>query len=770
MAAKTAAKSKAKGDPAVEAVKATSAAVQQAIQEMVDETRKTVKTVVQDATDAVLQGSADTGTERLRPEARPHAFVVMPFGTKKGADGSLYNFNAIYRDLIKPALEQAGFEAFRADEENTSGDILTDMFQELLLADMCLCDLSIDNANVFYEVGIRHAFRKRGVVHIQAGRAYMPFDIFNVRTLPYHITDKGVPDPEYLAKDIQTIARFVHDTWASDRDAVHSPIFNLLDGLEEPSRDALRTPLATGYWRAYTEWQERMDLAQRSKRVGDILLLAEEVTNPLLKEGALEQAGTALKGLGHHELALKQYRQGLEFNPDNQVFRREEVLSLNRLNKVDDAIVKAEALIADFPNDGESIAYLGRIYKQMWVDSWKHIDAPEQRLRAAFDSYHWLVKAIDTYMHGYRVDMNNTYPGINALTLAEMLVHLADRFGDATHPDPDIVAVRELLPELRGTLEFALETRAADERADYWTLVSLAEFRVLNAETVQQVARAYRKALTASRRTIFFLESSISQLEMLVSLDMRPEFVQEGLHILRDELGRINEVKGADAPSYDKGAERGDPGRIILFTGYAVDSPREHGQHFIPAIEADVRKAILAKLDELKIGPNDRAVTAGMGCGSELLFIECCVERGIPVDAHMPVPEAAYVREFVSPGGESWVTRYYDMRNHPLVDEHYQLDRVGPPPKGDDLYLRNNRWALYNSLMCGVDRVWLIALWDGKTSGSSDRDARLVKHMVELMRETGGRIETINPAKFMPPPAAKKKPAAKAKKPAAAKK
>ncbi|HUM27676.1 MAG TPA: hypothetical protein PKN81_15675, partial [Anaerolineales bacterium] len=77
----------------------------------------------------------------VRPEVRPHAFVVMPFGKKKGGDGSLYDFNAIYKELIKPALEEAGFEPFRADEEPSSGDILTDMFQELLLADLCLCDL-----------------------------------------------------------------------------------------------------------------------------------------------------------------------------------------------------------------------------------------------------------------------------------------------------------------------------------------------------------------------------------------------------------------------------------------------------------------------------------------------------------------------------------------------------------------------------------------------------------------------------------------------------
>jgi len=290
--------------------------------------------------------------KKLRPEVHPHAFVVMPFGRKKGGDGSLYDFNVIYQTLIKPALELAGFESFRADEATASGDILTDMFQELLLADLVIADLSIDNANAFYELGIRHAFRKRGIVHIQAGRAYMPFDIFNVRTLPYHITSEGVPDPEFLEKDIQAIARMTRDTWASDRDAIHSPIFNLLTGLNEPDQKALRTPLATGFWREYNEWKSRVTVAQRQKRIGDILLLTEEISNPLIKEEAVGQAGKALANMGRYELALAQYRKGLEVNSGNLTFRREEAFHLNRVGKVDEAIVKIESILADYPDDG----------------------------------------------------------------------------------------------------------------------------------------------------------------------------------------------------------------------------------------------------------------------------------------------------------------------------------------------------------------------------------------------------------------------------------
>ncbi len=230
---------------------------------------------------------AESRSGTLRPEMRPHAFVIMPFGKKKGADGTLFDFNAIYTQLIKPTLELAGFEPFRADEETTSGDILTDMFQELLLADLCIADMSIDNANVFYELGIRHAFRKRGIVHIQAGRAYMPFDVFNVRTIPYHITAEGVPDPDFLDKDKAAISRVTRDTFASDAEMVHSPVFNILTGLAEPDRRSLRTPLATGFWREYNEWKQRVTIAQRQKRIGDILLLPKKSKIPLSKKKRL---------------------------------------------------------------------------------------------------------------------------------------------------------------------------------------------------------------------------------------------------------------------------------------------------------------------------------------------------------------------------------------------------------------------------------------------------------------------------------------------------
>jgi tetratricopeptide (TPR) repeat protein len=692
-------------------------------------------------------------SKSLHPEVRPHAFVVMPFGKKKGTDGQPFDFNEIYKILIKPALEDAGFEPFRADEETASGDILTDMFQELLLADMVLCDLSIDNANAFYELGIRHALRKRGVAHIQAGRAYMPFDIFNVRTFPYHITPEGVPDPEYIRSDITSISRLVKDTFASDRDAVHSPIYNLLSGLKEPDRKSLKTPLATGFWREYTEWKEMVNIAQRQKHIGDILLLTEEITNPLIREEAVGDVGRALANLGRNELALAQYRKGLEVNSANLEFRREEAFHLNRIGRVDEAIVKIENLLNDFPNDSNSITYLGRIYKEMWAASWNKIRDKTKRMQQAFDSYHWLIKSADIYMKGFRLDLNDYYPGINAFTLSMLAVHLAEKFDNKKSPDPDIARIQKTLPELRSTLMFGLDSKInlEGEKADYWTLVSLAELKLLTADNLADVVRAFRKAITASRRNFFYLNSTLGQLEILKALDFRTEFVQTAIQLVEEELVRVNsESSSAASPSRKPSRKKQPVGRSFLFCGYMIDYPGKEKKTFPADKEEEIRNDIRATLKKYKPGPNDRAYLAGLSAGSEIIFAEVCAEMGLDVKAYIPLSESAYIRSFVSPAGDAWVDRFYKIRANSLVDGIHQIENLGPPKAGDDPYERNNRWAAYSALgRAGRQNVRLIAVWNETGGEPKDRDARLVRHMIELMRDMGGAIEVINPSKYI---------------------
>ena len=106
---------------------------------------------------------------------QPHVFVVMPFGPKEaqpaipasgdnpGKPAVSVDFTLVYERLLKPALTRAGCVPFRADEEEAAGDIRTDMYYELVTADVIVADISVLNANVFYELGVRHGVAPRGV-------------------------------------------------------------------------------------------------------------------------------------------------------------------------------------------------------------------------------------------------------------------------------------------------------------------------------------------------------------------------------------------------------------------------------------------------------------------------------------------------------------------------------------------------------------------------------------------------------------------------------
>ena len=667
----------------------------------------------------------------------PHAFVVMPFGRKKGPDGGWIDFDSIYQHLIKPALEECGFEPFRADEESVSGDILSDMFQELLLADLVLADLSIDNANVFYELGVRHALRKRGLIHIQSGRAYMPYDIFNVRTIPYQCDENGKPDPQYLEKDKQAIIKMARDTWESDESRIHSPIFNLLTGLCEPDRKALRTPLATGYWQEFKEWQERVTLAKRQKRIGDVLLLTEEVSNPLIQEEALAVAGKALTDLGNHALALKEYRQGLKINAKNSEFRRQEAFHLSRLKQFDEAIVKLEGLLQDEPSNIEAICILARIYKERWRNEWVDIASQEERLKVAYEYSHLLKKSIETYLKGYRLNQNHYYSGINALTLLAVLEHLSQQVG--IDIDPEDEAFRQQLPVLKGAVQFCLESVATSDAHDSWVYISLSDFAVCTAQDPKQVTRAYKKALTLAWKSKFDLKSTLGQLELLDLLNFRSEHVKAGIAVLQTELDRFEHQEKAVASQIDH-----EPAQVFLFSGHMIDHPDRLKPRFPAAMESEALQKIEEVLDALKPCSNSMAIAPGAACGADILFIEACLRRNMKVEVFLPFYQPEFIQDSVSFAGDDWVARFYKIQHHPNLTMHFQPERLGAVPDGDNAYERNNRWALYSTLMYGIERVRLVVLWDGKegnAGGTGD--------MVRQVRQLGGVVEHIDITKFM---------------------
>src|SRR5512147_112572 len=125
-----------------------------------------------------------------------NSFIVRPFGTKEGID-----FDRIETELIRPAMEQAGLTGGTTGQFIQQGNIRTDMFEQLLIADLVIADISIHNANVFYELGIRHALRDKRAFLIRANvdksstadakETEVPFDLKTDRYLVYDADNPG---------------------------------------------------------------------------------------------------------------------------------------------------------------------------------------------------------------------------------------------------------------------------------------------------------------------------------------------------------------------------------------------------------------------------------------------------------------------------------------------------------------------------------------------------------------------------------------------------
>ena len=645
-----------------------------------------------------------------------HAFIVMPYGTKEQID-----FNRVYSDLIKPALETAGFEVFRADEEMRAGDIRTDMFQELLMADLVVADLSIDNANVWYELGVRHALRARGVIGIRCRRDYMPFDVYTDRTLRYQIKDNppgaAVPDPERLEDDKKKLAEFATETIDSWYERKISPVYHLLPYLEEPDFKSLRVEEAKEFWEKYEAWAMRIDIARKGNRPGDILVLAEEAPNIGFRIEAYRSAGNALRSLGQFALALGQYEKALALAPDDLESRRQKGLLLGRLKQSDAAKEWLQDLVKDVPEDAESWALLGRVEKDSWVGTWRaEGKTVEQMQQDAAADEALLQEAIDAYAKGFRKVPSHYYSGINAVGLMHLQTHLT---GNEEQ--------EELRKEMEGGVRWAV--RGALERAskDYWARATLAELEGLSS-TKEIVEAALKSAAAVADKDWFKLNSSREQLLLYKDLGFRPAEVQSCLEIIDRALARVPRPESRWAPR-----------QVFLFSGHMIDAPDRTDPRFPADKEPIAAKAIADKLDALGAGPEDLALCGG-ACGGDLLFAEACLARGLKLELRIPFDEPTFIRKSVAFAPGNWTDRFYQVRGNPNTRLLVMPDELGPAAKEANPYGRDNLWQLYAALSWGPDKVRFVCLWNRKGGDGPGG----TEHMFETVQKYSGRVYVLD--------------------------
>ncbi|WP_398309267.1 TRAFs-binding domain-containing protein [Zoogloea sp.] len=657
-----------------------------------------------------------------------HAFVAMPFGTKPNDKGEQVDFNRIFDELIKPALEDAGLEVLRADKEQRAGDIRLDMFQELLMADLVVADLSIDNPNVWYELGVRHALRARGVVLVQGPRNTKPFDIYTDRKLTYHLKD-GAPDPAHLADDRKAITDMTVATLAAWHERPVSPVYGLLPNLREPDWKSLRIGAVREYWHRHDAWAALIDKARKAGRPEDVLVLADEAPVTALRVEARLKAGTALLKGRHYNYALEQFDLALGFDPTNLEAARQRGICLQRLKRPDDARSAYEAILVEHPGDVETQSLLARLDKDAWMDAWNHPEHSPAKMRedAAYEEA-LLKAAIVGYAGAFRAAPDHYYSGINAVTLMHLHRHLTN--------EADFDA--EARTMAGGVAWAATCERSPAQR--FWAAATLGDLAILNGNA-EDVKDAYQAAIALADKDWFALDACLAQLRLLASLGFRPDEVGAGITTFERALTRLE-------PPTEKGWQ---PRKVFLFSGHMIDSPARPTPRFPADKEPIAAQAIADALARLGAGKDDLAITQGAS-GGDLLFTEACLALGMHVQLLLPLPEADFIEQSILPAtnGDAWRDRYFAVRDHTRTLPNRVMPEVlGPLPKdasGKPMspFERCNHWLLHSTLSLGVKRGYMICLWNG--SGGDGPGG--TEHMVREVKQRTGQVVWLDTRKL----------------------
>lgn len=133
-------------------------------------------------------------------------FVMQPFAGPLGG---------YYESIFKPAIEQSGLTAVRADAEIFgTGKIIDQIWRGIHEATVLIAELTTKNPNVFYELGLAHALEKP-VVLVSSNQEDVPFDLRHIRVILY---DRD--DPFWGQKLIDKIADNIKSALTSPEDAI----------------------------------------------------------------------------------------------------------------------------------------------------------------------------------------------------------------------------------------------------------------------------------------------------------------------------------------------------------------------------------------------------------------------------------------------------------------------------------------------------------------------------------------------------------------------
>ena len=393
---------------------------------------------------------------------KPICFVIMPFGKKEGID-----FDKVYENILRPAIEKAEMMPLREDEELSGGIIHKTMIEKIIFSDFVIADVSIENANVFYELGIRHMASKNNTFLISS-RDVKLFDIKPVRYYKYSLEDEK--ESEKLAKRLKEMM---------EKNVKSSPVYDFFDFEINKDKYKKNIELFKEQTKIINEIETKLFVAKAKKDIQALQNLKKDV---MKNDNLLKTLYIIYRDLKEYQKMLDLYEKMPVELKENKFILEQKAFALNRLDRKEEAKVLLENVVIEkFGEDSETLGILGRIYKDLWNST---------------KNKQYLKKAIQTYKKGFETNLNDYYPGINLITLAFY--------------DENSKIWQKYLP----IVEVAAE-KALTKQKDYWALATMFELSFIKQDC-ELAKKMLDEIIMCDSREKWMLETTLNNLKILI--------------------------------------------------------------------------------------------------------------------------------------------------------------------------------------------------------------------------------------------------------------
>jgi hypothetical protein len=404
-------------------------------------------------------------------QPRPLCYLWMPSGASGVAPEHAAGVDAVDRMILRPAIEDAGLECVRADEDHGGHTTSEPSHQRMLLCDVALVDLTNADAETFHELGVRDAVRPFTTVIVVADANRSRFDLPSGHRVAYHVGEHGHPSsPD---EDRRRVAEQLRTTSRLTRPLPGSPVAALLDDVDRHDIHRLKTDVFRDTV-AYPV--ARKEELRRARGLGPAAVRA--VLDELgdlrhVDVGVVVDVLLSFRAVDAHTEMVDLVERGMDATMQRVTLVREQyAFALNRIGRGDDAERVLLDLLDERGPSSETYGLLGRVYKDRWAAA-DHEGRPDVARGL-------LRQAADAYTKGFEADWRDAYPGINAVELMT--------FQDPPDPRRD-----DLLPVVRYAA-----TRRLSGTPDYWDHATVLELAILQLDE-PGARRALAQALAALR-------------------------------------------------------------------------------------------------------------------------------------------------------------------------------------------------------------------------------------------------------------------------------